>query len=187
MSQPANQPKPAPRKRKAKPKKTGRPRKEVDLKMFRALSAAGCSIDEIASMLRNSGCQIDRRTLLRRLEEPDYAEAREDGQNVGKARLRSNMVEHAKLKNSAGVHMSIFLAKNWLGMHDKSSMELSGRNGGPISTVDLSKATDEQLAAIEALFGPFAGSIDNDGGDQGGESQASVAAGGNVLLPANNR
>ena len=49
------------------------------------------------------------------------------------------------------------------------SHEHTGANGGPIQTVDLTKATDEQLAALEAIFGPLAGAGDDDAGDQGGE------------------
>ncbi len=36
------------------------------------------------------------------------------------------------------------------------SHEIAGANGGPIQHVDLSRATDEQLAALAALFGPLA-------------------------------
>jgi hypothetical protein len=33
----------------------------------------------------------------------------------------------------------------------------SGPNGGPIPTIDLTNATEQQLDALEALFGPIAG------------------------------
>lgn len=49
------------------------------------------------------------------------------------------------------------------------SHEHTGRNGGPISTVDLTKATDEQIAALEDLFGPLAAASGDDAADQGGE------------------
>lgn len=43
----------------------------------------------------------------------------------------------------------------------------SGPNGGPIP-VNVSQLTDDQLAALEAIFGPLAGgSGDDDEGDQG--------------------
>lgn len=43
----------------------------------------------------------------------------------------------------------------------------SGPNGGPIP-IDLTSATDEQLAALKALFGPLAGGPgDDDEGDPG--------------------
>lgn len=49
------------------------------------------------------------------------------------------------------------------------SHEHTGRNGGPITTVDLTKATDEQIAALEDLFGPLAAAGGDDAADQGGE------------------
>jgi hypothetical protein len=52
------------------------------------------------------------------------------------------------------------------------SHQHSGPGGGPITTMDLTKATDEQIAALEAIFGPLAESGGGDGGDQGGEGEA---------------
>lgn len=46
----------------------------------------------------------------------------------------------------------------------------TGANGGPIQTVDLTNASEEQLAALEAIFGPLAGASGDDAEtDQGGE------------------
>jgi hypothetical protein len=50
------------------------------------------------------------------------------------------------------------------------AIEHSGPNRGPITTLDLSKATDEQISALEAIFGPLAESGDSDGGGQGREA-----------------
>lgn len=52
------------------------------------------------------------------------------------------------------------------------SHEHSGPDGGPISVADLTNATEEQLAALEAVFGPLAGSGGDDEGDPGGEGSA---------------
>lgn len=49
------------------------------------------------------------------------------------------------------------------------SHEHTGAGGGPIQTVDLTKATDEQLAALEAVFGPLAAAGGDAEDDQGGE------------------
>ncbi len=59
-------------------------------------------------------------------------------------------------------------------MHPKlSAVAHTGPNGGPISTVDLTNVTDDQLTALETLFGPLAGSGDDDAGDPSGDgSQA---------------
>lgn len=48
----------------------------------------------------------------------------------------------------------------------------AGPGGGPISTVDLTNASDEQIDALEAVFGPLAGSGDDDEIDQSGEGEA---------------
>lgn len=56
-------------------------------------------------------------------------------------------------------------------VHPKlASMQHTGRGGGPIQHVDLTNATEEQLAALESIFGPLAGSGGDDGGDPGGEA-----------------
>lgn len=47
------------------------------------------------------------------------------------------------------------------------AIEHSGPNRGPITTLDLTKATDEQIIALEAIFGPLAESGDDDEGNQG--------------------
>lgn len=51
---------------------------------------------------------------------------------------------------------------------DRKAHELSGPNGGPIPTIDLSNVSADDLERLEALFGPLAsGSGDDDEGDQG--------------------
>lgn len=55
-------------------------------------------------------------------------------------------------------------------MHPRlASMQHTGRNGGPIQTVDLTKLSGDEIAQLEAIFGPLAGSGDDDAPDQGGE------------------
>ena len=53
----------------------------------------------------------------------------------------------------------------------KVTQGISGPNGGPIQTVDLTNMTEEQLNALEALFGPLATAGGDDEGDQGGEGE----------------
>ena len=59
-------------------------------------------------------------------------------------------------------------------VHPKlANMQHTGRNGGPIQTVDLTKLSGDELAQLEAIFGPLAGAAGDDAeGDPGGESQA---------------
>lgn len=49
------------------------------------------------------------------------------------------------------------------------SHEHTGRNGGPIQTVDLTKLSGDELAQLEAIFGPLAGPGDDDAPDPAGE------------------
>ncbi|WP_233282632.1 hypothetical protein [Agrobacterium tumefaciens] len=59
-------------------------------------------------------------------------------------------------------------------MHAKlASVQHTGRGGGPIQTVDLTNASEEQLNALEAVFGPLAGSGGDDEGDTSGEGEES--------------
>lgn len=61
-------------------------------------------------------------------------------------------------------------------VHPKlASMQHTGRNGGPIPTVDLTNMSDDDLNRLEALFGPLAGSAGDDADDDPagtGETQA---------------
>lgn len=51
-------------------------------------------------------------------------------------------------------------------VHPKlASMQHTGRNGGPIQTVDLTKLSGDELAQLESIFGPLAGSGDDDAPD----------------------
>lgn len=131
-----------------KKKSRGRPRIELDHPLLMTLASAGCSIDEIAAMLRRSGVQLDMRTLKRRLTEPDYRAAWEEGQLIGKASLRSQMVRQSKLMNGAGVNMAIHLSKHWLGMTERSLLELTGRVD---STVEVTTARERVTRKINTL------------------------------------
>lgn len=56
----------------------------------------------------------------------------------------------------------------------KVTQGISGPNGGPIQTVDLTNVSADDLDRLEALFGPLAGGPgDDDDGDQGGEGEES--------------
>ncbi|WP_051903694.1 hypothetical protein [Neorhizobium vignae] len=59
-------------------------------------------------------------------------------------------------------------------VHPKlASLQHTGRGGGPIQTVDLARMTEEQLNALESLFGPLATGSGDDEGDQSGEDEES--------------
>jgi hypothetical protein len=145
----------------------GRPKLKLDKVALLRLSKLMCTETELAAFF-----DMNLRTIKRRLQEPDLREIWEKGKDLGRLSIRRQQFQHMTLKNSAGVQMTIHLSKHHLGETEKAALELTGKGGGPISTVDLTKATDEQLKALEAIFGPLAESGNDDAGDQGGESEA---------------
>lgn len=55
------------------------------------------------------------------------------------------------------------------------ALQHSGPGGGPIPTVDLTNATDDDLQRLEAIFGPLAGTAGDDAeGDPSGEGAPSI-------------
>lgn len=56
-------------------------------------------------------------------------------------------------------------------VHPKlANMQHTGRNGGPIQSVDLTKLSGDQLDQLESIFGPLAVPGDDDPSDPGGEA-----------------
>lgn len=64
-------------------------------------------------------------------------------------------------------------ANKMQGSYPPAQHRIAGPNGGPIQTVDLTNASEEQLNALEAIFGPLAAASGDDEGDQGGEETQS--------------
>lgn len=54
----------------------------------------------------------------------------------------------------------------------RDRVQVTGANDGPVQTVDLSGLSDEQLSALESIFGPLAAAAGDDAGDPGGEGPA---------------
>ncbi|WP_260854985.1 hypothetical protein [Mesorhizobium amorphae] len=59
-------------------------------------------------------------------------------------------------------------------VHPKlANMQHTGRGGGPIQSVDLTKLSGDELAQLEAIFGPLAGAAGDDAEDDPtGEGEA---------------
>lgn len=51
-------------------------------------------------------------------------------------------------------------------------VEVTGKGGGPIQNLNLNNLSDQQLDALETVFGPLAGTGGGDEGDQGGTGEA---------------
>lgn len=115
------------------PKKTGRPKLQIDGELVEKLAGIGCPNKEIASIV---GCSVD--TLDRH-----FADVITKGRENGKTRLRKKQIEVALAGN---VTMLIFLGKNMLGQSDKQ--EISGPDGSPVMQLPLSGEQDKNLSAL---------------------------------------
>lgn len=56
-------------------------------------------------------------------------------------------------------------ANKMQGSYPPAEHRLAGRGGGPIQTVDLTKLSGDELAQLEAIFGPLAGAAGDDAED----------------------
>ena len=150
---------------------TGRPRKELDLPLLKLLASAGCSHAEAAAYISRQseklgGDTIDVRTFKRRIAEPIYAEAWNEGVDTGRAELRLEMKSATRAKfrsgpaagtpTNAAATMMLHLSKHWLGMHDRV-LNLN------VSIDDLDKAIVElERRTVAASGGQPAGDAGND-------------------------
>ncbi|ACL61738.1 hypothetical protein [Methylobacterium nodulans] len=103
-----------------------------------------------------------------------YAEELFRGRISANAKVAQSLYKNATTRGPGQTTAQIFWLKTRAGWKEPPR-EVSGPGGAPITTVDLSKATPEQLNALEAIFGPLAGgSGDDDGGAPGGEGEESA-------------
>ena len=117
--------------------KAGRPRKEIDFKIFENLCFLQCTKSEICSALG-----IDNNTLDRRLKEhykTDFSNVYKKYSENGKISLRRILHEHAK-KNPAP---AIFLSKNLLGYRDQPEATAEKVDGIILIDPDEPKAQKE--------------------------------------------
>jgi len=126
----------------------GRKPVNIDLEQVEKLAAIQCTEAEIASVLG-----VSERTIERRKQQPDFAEAMARGKARGRVSLRRNLWS---LANKGQPAANIFLAKNLLGYKDYVANELSGPDGSPIAigpAPELTDLTDEELKQLIRLVG----------------------------------
>jgi hypothetical protein len=131
---------------KAKKVTKGRPRIEIDKDILKALSAVMCSNEEICAGLRSAGCELDLRTLKRRLQEPLYREIWQAGRNERKIGLRRLQWRHAQMPNSAGVNMTQHISKHWLGETEAAA----------VAAVQINNTTHNNSVKITMVLAPAA-------------------------------
>ena len=130
-----------------KPKgKAGRPRKEIDYKIFENLCFLQCTKSEICSALG-----VDNNTLDRRLKEhykDDFSNIYKKYSENGKISLRRILHEHAK-KNPA---TAIFLSKNLLGYRDQPEATAEKVDGIILIDPDEPKAQKEKVLKVREIY-----------------------------------
>ena len=130
-----------------KPKR-GRPASAIDIEQLEKLAGLACTIEEAAAFFG-----VSKRTLLRRLEEPKYKRVWDDGLLKGNVSLRRKQWALAQSDSPSAVTMLLHLSRHRLGQNDKSLVEMTGKNGGPLQVLDLGNATHEELVAKAAALG----------------------------------
>jgi hypothetical protein len=136
----------------------GRPKIPIDPAEVFKLAAINCTITDMAGWFGCTEKTIDRRIRskqrytfsLGKLDPSGagersgtFAEIIEQGKAIARVSLRRKL--HSQADNKPAV--AIFLAKNILGYKDAGSVELTGAQGGPIQTKDVSELSDEELEA----------------------------------------
>jgi transcription initiation factor TFIIIB Brf1 subunit/transcription initiation factor TFIIB len=103
-----------------------------------------------------------------------YAEELALGETKANSLVAESLFKKATGDGPQAVTAAIFWMKTRARWKEPAQRhEHSGPDNRPILTADLTKATDEQLQALEAVFGPLAGEPGgDDGGDSGGEGEA---------------
>ena len=106
---------------------TGRPKKEIDKKIFENLCGLQCTLEEIAGVFDCSADTIER--WCKREYKETFAETYKKHSAKGKTSLRRTQFKLAE-KSAA---MAIFLGKNYLGQSDKIQYENADANNGQLA------------------------------------------------------
>ena len=146
-----------------------RPPADIDLKHFETMCSYQFTVEEMAAALK-----ISKRTLLRKLKQPEFKALWDDGAANGRQLVKRRGFELMGLDTSAGVQAWIHQTKMILGWNDKAALELTGKNGGPVQTIDLSKLTNDQIDQLERI----ATALTAAGGPVGGNPTGTISEGG---------
>lgn len=117
--------------------KGGRPKKEIDKKVFEGLCRIQCTEEEIADAFE---CDVDTvNNWCKRTYKKCFSEVFKQKRGQGKVSLRRMQWKSAEGGN---VTMQIWLGKNLLGQVDKQEIEQT--NNSPI-TINVSAATEDDV------------------------------------------
>lgn len=104
------------------------------------MSEQQCTINEIAA-----GLQISVPTFIRR-----FLDLHHQGKESGMAKIRTKLFAEALGGNTP---VLIFVAKNYLHMSDKASVELTGPNQGPIQVENVTEQLQSRIDGLIARSG----------------------------------
>lgn len=125
------------------------------------MAAAGIPSEDVARVLG-----ITKPTLRKHYRaELDTASAKAN------AKVAQSLFKKATGDGPQAVTAAIFWLKTRARWKDTTSHEISGPNGGPIQTMDLTKLSNEQLSTLEGILGPLAASGDDDAAHPAGEGE----------------
>ena len=154
--------------KKKEPKRTGRPPVEIDLDQLKKLAMMHATQEEVAAFF-----DCTRRTIIKRLKEPEYLFAYENGKLLGNLNLRRISMRHANGHGSSAVNMTIHLRKHQLGETDRppSTTMIQTNN-----TLALTNASESDLRALESILARIADASASEG--------RVIEAGGGSTAPA---
>jgi hypothetical protein len=96
---------------------------------------------------------VDRSTAYRwRDDDDDFARAWDDAIEAGTDALEDALTRRALTLSDKGA-MFLLQARRPTKYRQVTRHELTGKNGGPIETIDLTKLNDEDLEALEHIVG----------------------------------
>ncbi|ASY62508.1 hypothetical protein SJ05684_c10510 [Sinorhizobium sojae CCBAU 05684] len=128
-----------------------------------AYAAAGYKGDRTAASRLSTNVNISRR-----VEEIQGRVAERAEWTAADRLLALKTIFDAAAEKDARVAISAIAEANKMqGSYAPAKREITGANGGPISTVDLTNVSADDLERLEALFGPLAG---GPGGDDEGDT-----------------
>lgn len=121
-----------------------RPKVIIKTSAVRKVAAMQATYGEAASFFGVS-TKAFKKALAR---DPRLQRAWDQGQENGKLTLRRKQHRLA----STNATMAIHLGKHYLGQTDKTINEITGKDGGPIETVDTSLLSIEEKKALHGLL-----------------------------------
>ena len=131
--------------------KIGRPKAEIDHELIEDLAAIGCTLDEMAGVLRVGKSTIKDRAAA----DPEFAEAIERGRARGQTTLRRHQWQQAEAGNPT---MLIWLGKQLLRQRDVTSAARSVALALPV----MHTPSDVLAALSEVVRGMAGGELTPD-------------------------